>query len=113
MLLFFFFRNGSIVVDFLLKFSQKVLASKVLSALREAAKGNKFGNFRVNPNSITLISPSPSPSSTEITSTESTSTESTSTKGTVHRVTEIQHTTNISWALQLHLHQQDFQSFFQ
>ena len=77
-----FFRNGSIVVDFLLKFSQNVSASDVVSDLRSAAKENKFGNLTVDPNSIQQISSSPS-------TTEPTSTEVTFTKGTVHRVTEI------------------------
>ena len=80
-----FFRNGSIVVDFLLKFSQNVSESDVVSVLKKAAKENKFGSLTVDPSSIKQISSSPSP-------TEPTSTEGTFTKGTVHRVTEIEHT---------------------
>lgn len=66
---FFVFRCGSVIVDFELKFNQSAVASEVLIVLKDAAKQNKFGDFKVDPESIKQISPSP--------------TDRASTKGTV------------------------------
>lgn len=42
-----------------MKFNQSVIASEVLTVLKDAAKNDKFGDFEVDPNSIKQTSPSP------------------------------------------------------
>ena len=43
-----YFRCGSIIVDFTLKFNQSVVVSEVMTTLQEAAKGGTFGGFQIN-----------------------------------------------------------------
>ena len=43
-----YFRCGSIIVDFMLKFNQSVVVSEVMTTLQEAAKGGTFGGFQIN-----------------------------------------------------------------
>lgn len=38
-----YFRCGSIIVDFMLKFNKSVVVSEVMTTLQEAAKGGTFG----------------------------------------------------------------------
>ena len=40
-----------------MKFNQSVVASDVLSVLKKAAETDSFGGFKVDPDSIELISP--------------------------------------------------------
>lgn len=55
----FDFRCGSVIVDFSMKFNQSVIASEVFTILKDAAKQDKFGDFKVDPSSIKQTSPSP------------------------------------------------------
>ena len=43
-----YFRCGSIIVDFVLKFNQSVDVSEVMTTLQEAAKGGTFGGFQID-----------------------------------------------------------------
>ena len=43
----------------MMKFNQSVIASKVLNVLKDAARQDKFGDFKVDPESLKVISPSP------------------------------------------------------
>ena len=52
-----YFRCGSIIVDFMLKFNKSVVVSEVMTTLQEAAKGGTFGGFQIN--SIKRIFPQP------------------------------------------------------
>ena len=56
---FFVFRCGSVIVDFEMKFNQSAVVSEVLIVLKTAAKEDKFDEFKVDPNSIEQVSPSP------------------------------------------------------
>lgn len=53
----FFFRCGSIIVEFKLEFNQSVVASEVMTTLQEAAKRGTVGGFQIN--SMKQISPQP------------------------------------------------------
>ena len=54
----FVFRCGSVIIDFVMNFNQSVDVSEVLTVLKDAAQQNKFGEYKVDPNSIKQISPS-------------------------------------------------------
>ena len=41
-----------------MKFNQSVDVNEVLTVLKDAAQQNKFGDYKVDPNSIKQISPS-------------------------------------------------------
>lgn len=71
-------RPGSIIVDLVLRFSQSINDSDVISTLKTAAEQDKFGLFTVDPDSIRITGPEPSSQSTKTTK----GTEP-STKGTV------------------------------
>ena len=49
-------RCGSVVIDFIMRFNQSVLVSNVLTLLSDAARQDQFGGFKVNPDSIKLVS---------------------------------------------------------
>ena len=49
-------RCGSVVVDFIMYFNQRAAVSDVLLALKDAARQEKFGVFKVDPDSIKQIS---------------------------------------------------------
>ena len=44
-------RCGSVVLDFLMRFNQNAVVSNVLIVLSHAARQEKFGRFKVNPDS--------------------------------------------------------------
>ena len=48
-------RCGSVVLDFMMKFNQNVVVSDVLIVLSDAARQNKFGGFKVNPDSVKQV----------------------------------------------------------
>ena len=48
-------RCGSVVLDFMMRFNQSVVVSNVLTLLSDAARQEKFGGFKVNPDSIELV----------------------------------------------------------
>ena len=50
------FRCGSVVLDFMMWFNQSVVVSKVLTVLSDAARQDKFGGLKVNPDSIKQLS---------------------------------------------------------
>ena len=52
-----YFRCGSIIVDFMLKFNKSVVVSEVITTLQEAAKGGTFGGLQIS--SIARIFPQP------------------------------------------------------
>ena len=56
MCVYFRFRCGSVDVYLSLNFSHNVVVTKVLSVLKNAAKGNGFGDFEVDSGSIQAIS---------------------------------------------------------
>ena len=43
----------------MMKFNQSVIASEVLDVLKDAARQDNFGDFKVDPDSLKQISPSP------------------------------------------------------
>ena len=45
-------RCGSVVLDFMMRFNQSVVVRNVLILLSHAARQDKFGGFKVNPDSI-------------------------------------------------------------
>ena len=49
-------RCGSVVLDFMMRFNQTVVVSNVLIVLSDAARQDKFGGFKVNPDSIKQVS---------------------------------------------------------
>ena len=49
-------RCGSVVLDFMMRFNQSVVVSNVLTLLSDAARQEQFGGFKVNPDSIELVS---------------------------------------------------------
>ncbi|KAJ7376167.1 hypothetical protein OS493_036548, partial [Desmophyllum pertusum] len=49
---------GSVIIDFVMNFNQSVDVSEVLTVLKDAAQQNKFGEYKVDSNSIKQISPS-------------------------------------------------------
>ena len=48
-------RCGSVVLDFMMRFNQNVVVSNVLIVLSHAARQDKFGGFKVNPDSIKQV----------------------------------------------------------
>ena len=48
-------RCGSVVLDFMMKFNQRVVVNTVLTVLSDAARQDKFGDFEVNPDSIKQV----------------------------------------------------------
>ena len=48
-------RCGSVVLDFMMRFNQSIIASNVLTFLSDAAKRDKFGAFKVDPDSIKQV----------------------------------------------------------
>ena len=48
-------RCGSIVLDFMMRFNKSVVVSNVLIVLSDAARQDKFGGFKVNPDSIQQV----------------------------------------------------------
>ena len=48
-------RCGSVVLDFMMRFNQTVVVSNVLIVLSDAARQDKFGGFKVNPDSIKQV----------------------------------------------------------
>ena len=48
-------RCGSVVLDFMMRFNQSVVVSNVLILLSDAARQDKFGGFKVNPDSIKQV----------------------------------------------------------
>ena len=52
-------RCGSVVLDFMMWFNQSVVVSKVLTVLSDAARQDKFGGLKVNPDSIKQLSTPP------------------------------------------------------
>ena len=48
-------RCGSIVLDFMMRFNQSVIVSNVLTFLSDAARQDKFGAFKVDPDSIKQV----------------------------------------------------------
>ena len=48
-------RCGSVVIDFMMRFNQRVVVSNVLTLLSDAARQGQFGGFKVNPDSIELV----------------------------------------------------------
>ena len=48
-------RCGSIVLNFMMRFNKSVVVSNVLIVLSDAARQDKFGGFKVNPNSIQQV----------------------------------------------------------
>ena len=50
-------RCGSVILEFLMKFNQSVIVSDVLTSLSDAARQDKFGAFKVDPDSIKRVLP--------------------------------------------------------
>ena len=48
-------RCGSVVLDFMMKFNRSVVVSNVLTILLDAARQDKFGGFKVDPESIKQV----------------------------------------------------------
>ena len=48
-------RSGSVVLDFMMRFNQSVIVSNVLTFLSDAARQDKFGAFKVDPDSIKQV----------------------------------------------------------
>jgi len=65
-------RCGSVIVDLVLRFNQRVSESDVISVLKTAAQQDNFGSFFVDPESIKQTSPSPTASPSLITSSSTT-----------------------------------------
>ena len=57
------FRCGSVIVDFEMKFNRSAVVSEVLNVLQTAAEEDNFDGFKVDPNSIEQVSPSPTDTS--------------------------------------------------
>ncbi|CAH3164508.1 unnamed protein product, partial [Pocillopora meandrina] len=49
-------RCGSVVLDFMMRFNHSVVVSNVLIVLSDAVRQDKFGGFKVNPDSIKQVS---------------------------------------------------------
>ena len=54
----FLFRPGSVIIDFSMDFNQSVDGDDVVNLLKNAAQQNKFGDYKVDPDSIKQIFPS-------------------------------------------------------
>ena len=48
-------RCGSVVLDFMMRFNRSVVFSNVLTVLLDAARQDKFGGFKVDPESIKQV----------------------------------------------------------
>ena len=48
-------RCGSVVLDFMMRFNQSVVVNNILTVLSDAARQNKLGGFKVNPDSIKQV----------------------------------------------------------
>ena len=48
-------RCGSVVLDFMMRFNQSVVVNNILTVLSNAARQNKLGGFKVNPDSIKQV----------------------------------------------------------
>ena len=48
-------RCGSVVLDFMMRFNRSVVVSNVLTVLLDAARQEKFGGFKVDPESIKQV----------------------------------------------------------
>ena len=48
-------RCGSVVLDFMMRFNRSVVVSNVLTVLLDAARREKFGGFKVDPESIKQV----------------------------------------------------------
>ena len=48
----FLSRCGSVVLDFMMRFDQSVVVSHVVTSLSDAAREDRFGDFKVDPDSI-------------------------------------------------------------
>ena len=48
-------RCGSVTLDFMMRFNQSVILSSVLTLLSDAARQDKFGVFKVDPDSIKQV----------------------------------------------------------
>ncbi|XP_066025243.1 uncharacterized protein [Pocillopora verrucosa] len=48
-------RCGSVVLDFMMRFNQSVIVNNILTVLSDAARQNKLGGFKVNPDSIKQV----------------------------------------------------------
>ena len=48
-------RCGSVVLDFMMSFNRSVVVSNVLTVLLDAARQDKFGGFKVDPESIKQV----------------------------------------------------------
>ena len=48
-------RCGSVVLDFMMRFNRSVVVSNVLTVLLVAARQDKFGGFKVDPESIKQV----------------------------------------------------------
>ena len=48
-------RCGSVVLDFMMRFNQSVVVNNILTFLSDAARQNKLGGFKVNPDSIKQV----------------------------------------------------------
>ena len=48
-------RCGSVVLDFMMSFNRSVVISNVLTVLLDAARQDKFGGFKVDPESIKQV----------------------------------------------------------
>ena len=48
-------RCGSVVLDFMMRFNRSVVVSNVLTVLLDAARHDKFGGFKVDPESIKQV----------------------------------------------------------
>ena len=48
-------RWGSVVLDFMMRFNRSVVVSNVLTVLLDAARQDKFGGFKVDPESIKQV----------------------------------------------------------
>ena len=46
---------GSVVLDFMMRFNQSVIVSNVLTFLSDAARQDKFGAFKVDPDSLKQV----------------------------------------------------------
>ena len=49
------FRCGSVVLDFMMRFNQSVVVNNIVTFLSDAARQNKLGGFKVNPDSIKQV----------------------------------------------------------
>ena len=51
----FLSRCGSVVLDFMMRFDQSVVLSHVVTSLSDAAREDRFGDFKVDPDSIRQV----------------------------------------------------------